>query len=48
MPKRIKSPFYTETKTSLKSVYEDTRLPNGYLYSKGECISPGIDWLERK
>ena len=36
MPKRIKSPFYTETKTSLKSFYEDTRLPNGYLYSKGE------------
>lgn len=36
MPKRIIAPFYTETKVGLKSLFHDTRLPNGYLYSKGE------------
>lgn len=36
MAKRIKAPFYTETKVGLKSLYENTRLPNGCLYSKGE------------
>ena len=36
MAKRIKAPFYTETKVGLKAFFQDTRLPNGYLYSKGE------------
>ena len=36
MPKRIIAPFYTETKVGLKSLFHDTRLPNGYLYSKGK------------
>lgn len=36
MAKRITAPFYTETKVGLSSFYKDTRLPNGYLYSKGE------------
>ena len=36
MPKRIIAPFYTETKVGLKSLFHDTRLPNGCLYSKGE------------
>lgn len=36
MAKRITAPFYTETKVGLSSIYKDTRLPNGYLYSKGE------------
>ena len=37
MPKkRITAPFYTETKVGIKSLFHDTRLPNGYLYSKGK------------
>ena len=37
MPKkRITAPFYTETKVGLKALFHNTRLPNGYLYSKGE------------
>lgn len=36
MAKRIKAPFYTETKVGLKAFFQDTILPNGYLYSKGE------------
>ena len=36
MAKRIKAPFYTETKVGFKALFKDTRLPNGYLYSKGE------------
>ena len=36
MAKRVKAPFYTETKVGLKALFKDTRLPNGYLYSKGE------------
>ena len=34
--KRITAPFYTETKVGLKGLFHNTRLPNGYLYSKGE------------
>lgn len=37
MPKkRITAPFYTETKVGLKALFHNTRLQNGYLYSKGE------------
>ena len=35
MSKRIKAPFYTKTKLGLKSLFKDTQLPNGCLYSKG-------------
>ncbi len=33
--KRINAPFYTELKLGIKSLFHDTRLPNGYLYSNG-------------
>lgn len=36
MVKRINAPFYTETKVGVKSLFHDTHLPNGYLYSKGK------------
>lgn len=33
--KRIKAPFYTEMKLGLVSLFNDTRLPEGYLYANG-------------
>ena len=35
MKKRIKAPFYTETKLGIGNMFKDTKLPNGWLYSKG-------------
>ncbi len=33
--KRINAPFYTKTKLGLSSLFQDTHLPNGWLYSNG-------------
>lgn len=33
--KRINAPFYTEKKLGIVSLFHDTRLPNGWLYSNG-------------
>ena len=33
--KRIKAPFYTVRKTGIRSLFHETKLPNGYLYSNG-------------
>lgn len=33
--KRIKAPFYTIRKTGIGSLFHETKLPNGYLYSNG-------------
>ncbi len=34
--KKIKAPFYTIKKASVRSCFHDTRLPNGWLYAKGK------------
>lgn len=36
MSKRIIAPYYTEERIGLKGLYHKTRLPNGYLYSRGQ------------
>lgn len=36
MAKKMTAPFYTETKIGLKGMFCDTKLPNGYLYAKGQ------------
>lgn len=33
--KKIKAPFYTTEQASIRSLFHDTRLPNGYLYAHG-------------
>ncbi len=33
--KRLTAPFYTEERVGLKGFFEDTKLPNGWLYAKG-------------
>ena len=34
--KKIRAPFYTEKKLGLQSLFNDTRLPNGWLYADGK------------
>lgn len=34
--KKIKAPFYTIEEASVRSCFQDTRLPNGWLYAKGK------------
>lgn len=33
--KKIKAPFYTIEEASVRSCFQDTRLPNGWLYANG-------------
>lgn len=34
--KKINAPFYTEVRLGISSLFNDTRLPNGWLYSNGK------------
>lgn len=34
--KKIRAPFYTEKKLGIQSLFNDTRLPNGWLYAGGK------------